>query len=113
MSLRNEFPVTLPSNVTGLDTNTPGAYQTTLSYPHEQPGTWNVALIDITYPHTWLDLDKECVISISTLYDQNNQENINIIGEANSMEIVKLIRNVESYQKSTNEKNQYRDPVGR
>ena len=56
MSLRDEFQVTLPSNVTGLAINTPGAYETTLAYPLELPGTWEVALIDITYPHTWLDL---------------------------------------------------------
>ena len=29
MQLRDEFQVTLPSNVTGLDTNKPGAYETT------------------------------------------------------------------------------------
>ena len=47
MSLRDEFQVTLPSNVTGLDTNTSGSYQTTLAYPLKLQGTWEVALIDI------------------------------------------------------------------
>ena len=56
MSLRDEFQVTFPSNVTGLATNTPGAYKTTLAYPLELPSTWEVALIDITFPHTWMDL---------------------------------------------------------
>ena len=58
MLLRDEFQVTLPSNVTGLATNTFGAYETTLAYPLEVAGTWEVALIDITFPHTWLYLEK-------------------------------------------------------
>ena len=51
MSLRDEFSVTLPINETGLDNNTPGAYETTLAFPLELPGTWVVSLIDISYLH--------------------------------------------------------------
>ena len=61
------FKLLLPSNVTGVDTNKPGAYKTTLAYPLELPGTWEVSLIEITYPHTWLNLEKECVIKISSV----------------------------------------------
>ena len=104
MSLRDEFQVTLPSNVTGLDTNKPVAYETTLAYPLKLPGTWEVTLIDITYPHTWLDLDKECVIGISTMFNNpNNPDNEDIIGEANSMELVKALKNLASYQQRCNE----------
>ena len=113
MSLRDEFQVTLPCNVTGLNTNTPGAYETTLAYPLELPGTWEVALIDITYPHTWLDLEKECVIGISTVYNRNDEDNVDIIGEANNMELVKALKDVEGYQETTNKLQQYRNPVGR
>ena len=67
ISLRDEFQVTLPSNMTGLATNTPGDYETTLAYPLELPGTWEVALIDITYPYTLLDLVQKFVIGISTV----------------------------------------------
>ena len=72
-----------------------------------------VALIDITYPHTWLDLGKECVIGISTVYNRNDEDHVDIIGEANSMELVKALKDVESYQKTTNEIQQYRNPAGR
>ena len=113
MSLRDEFSVTLPSNVTGLNTNTPGAFETTLAYPLELPGTWEVSLIDITYPHTWLDLEKECVIGLSTVYSRNDEDNVDIVGEANSMELVKALKDVESYQETTNEIQQYRNPAGR
>ena len=88
--------------MTGLATNTPGANETTLAYPFELPGTWEVASIDITYPHTWLDFEKECVIGISTMYNRNDEDNVDISGEANSMELVKALEDVESYQESTN-----------
>ena len=102
MSLRDEFQVTLPSNVTGLAINTPGAYETTLAYRLELPGTSEVALIDITIPHIWLDLEKECAIGISTVYNLNDEYNVNIVGEANSMKLVKALKVVESYQETTN-----------
>ena len=69
MTLSDEFHITLPSNVIDLDTNTPGVNETTLAYSLELPGTWEVVLIDITYPHTWLDVDKVCVIDISPVYN--------------------------------------------
>ena len=70
-------------------------------------------MIDITYPHTRLDLENQCVIGIPTVYDRNDEANVDIIGEANSMELVKALKNVESYQQSTNYINQYRDPLKR
>ena len=87
-----------------MDTNKPGAYETTLAYQFELPGTWKVSLIDITYPHTWLDLDKECVIGISTVFNNpNNLDNKDIIGEANSMELVKALKYLASYLQRSNE----------
>ena len=86
----------MPSNVTGLNTNTPGAFETSLAYPLELPGTLEVFLIDITYPHTWLDLEKECMIGIFTVYNRNDEDNEDIVGEANSMELVKALKNVKS-----------------
>ena len=104
MSLRDEFQVTLPSNITGLDTNKPGAYETTLANPLELPGTWEVSVIDITYHHIWLDLYKECVIGISTLFNNpNNPDNKDIIGKANSMKLVKALKNLASCQQRSNE----------
>ena len=70
-------------------------------------------MIDITYPHTWLDLEKECVIGISTVYNQNDEDNVDIVGEANSIELVKALKDVECYQETTNEIQQYRNPPGR
>ena len=113
MLLRDEFQVTLPINVTGLATNTPGAYETTLAYSLELPGTREVALIDITYSHNWLDLEKKCLINISTVYNRNDEANVDIVGEANSMRLVIELKDVESYHETTNKIQQYRNPAGR
>ena len=99
MSLGNEFQVALPSNVIGSKTNTPGAYETTLAHPIDLPGTWEVGLIDITFPHTWLDLDSEVVVGISMAYlpQDDPEEKVNIIGDTNSIDLVKALKNVGSY----------------
>ena len=56
-SLIKVFQVLLPSNVGGNDRNKPNLYETTLAKPLDLPGEWDVALIDIAYPHNWTNLD--------------------------------------------------------
>ena len=103
MSLPDQFPVTSPSNVPGNPTNKPGAYETTIAVPLELPGTWEVSLMDITYPHTWLDLDTECVIGLSTTFPRGHEEDVDIIGEENSIELIKALKDgVGSYLKRSN-----------
>ena len=59
MSLENnEFQVYLPSNVEGNPRNKPYIYEKELSKPMDLPGEWDVALINILYPHNWENLDK-------------------------------------------------------
>ena len=53
------------------------------------------------------------MIGISTVYKRNDKDNVDIIGEANSMELVKALKDVESYQETTNEIQQYKNPVKR
>ena len=48
----------------------------------------------------------------STVYDRNNENNVDIVGEANSMNLVKAIKDVERYQDTTNKIQQYRNPAG-
>ena len=59
-----EIYVTLPSNVSRsvFKTNTPSNYKTKLRAPLDLPGEWEVALIDIQYPHKWNNFKKECNI---------------------------------------------------
>ena len=56
--ISDEFQVLLPSNVKGNPRNKTNLYETELAKPLDLPGVWNVALINISYPHNWTNLDK-------------------------------------------------------
>ena len=49
----------LPSNVPGNAKNTPGQYETTLAKPHNLGPGWEVGLIDVTFPHSWMNINKK------------------------------------------------------
>ena len=57
-SQSDEFQVLLPSNVKGNIKNTPNLYETELAKPLDLPGELDLALINISYPHNWTNLDK-------------------------------------------------------
>ena len=57
-SLSDEFQVMLPNNVKGNPRNKPNLYETELAKPLDLPGDWDVALINISYPYNWPNLDK-------------------------------------------------------
>ena len=57
-SMSNEFQVLLLSNVKGNPRNKPNLYETELAKPLDLLGEWHVALINISYPHNWTNLDK-------------------------------------------------------
>ena len=57
-SQSDEFQVLLPSNVKGNPRNKPNLYETELAKPLDLPGEWDVALINISYPQNWTNLDK-------------------------------------------------------
>ena len=47
-----------PSNEEGNSRNKPSLYETELAKPLKLPGEWDVALINISYPHNWTNLEK-------------------------------------------------------
>ena len=57
-SLSDEFQIVLLSNVGCNPRNKPNQYETALAKPLDLPGKWDVALIDIAYPHNWTNLVK-------------------------------------------------------
>ena len=73
MSLNNEFQVTLPSNVQSNSRNKPWQYETSLPIKLDLPGNWEVALIDIAYPHNWTNLDKAYDLLLLTELGANEQ----------------------------------------
>ena len=61
MNTENEFQLTLPSNasITFSPDTKPVNYTTTLPSPISLEGEWEVALIDIQYPHNWMNITKD------------------------------------------------------
>ena len=61
MNTESEFQLTLPSNasITFSPDNKPANYSTTLPSPISLEGEWEVALIDIQYPHNWMNITKD------------------------------------------------------
>ena len=57
-SMSDEFQVLLPSNVKGNPRNKPNLFKTELAKPLDLPEEWDVALINISYPHNWTNLEK-------------------------------------------------------
>ena len=58
----NDFYLTLPSN-SSMDVypdNTLNHYQTKLPHRIELEGRWEVALVEIQYPHNWYNVPKDC-----------------------------------------------------
>ena len=47
------------------------------------------------------------------MYNQNDEYNVDIVSEANCMELIKALKDVESYQETTNEIQKYRNPAER
>ena len=108
MSLGDQFLVTLPINAKGNDKNTPGQYETTLATPLDLPGEWEVALIDITYPHSWINLKKEYHLAVLTIFrDDEEEQKQHILGDAKTNGLIIGMDDVESFTLRTN----YIEPI--
>ena len=75
-SLSEEFKVLLPSNVKGNPRNKPNLYETELAKPLDLPGEWDVALINISYPHSWTNLVKPYQFFIMRMRSAENAEDV-------------------------------------
>jgi len=74
MNTESEFQLTLPSNasITFSPDNKPANYTTTLPSPISLEGEWEVALIDIQYPHNWMNIPKD--VYILFIFDTTKKE---------------------------------------
>ena len=74
MNTENEFQLTLPSNasITFSPDNKPANYTTTLPSPISLEGEWEVALIDLQYPHNWMNITKD--IYLIVLIETSNKD---------------------------------------
>ena len=81
-SLSDEFQVLLQSNVKDNTRNKPNLYQTELAKPLDLPREWDVALINISYPHYWTNLDKSYPFFLLRLQFDTEDEPSNFVPNA-------------------------------
>ena len=75
-SLSEEFQVLLQSNVKGNPRNKPNLYETKLAKPLDLSGEWDVALINILYPHNWTNMVKPYQFFIMRMRSAENAEDV-------------------------------------
>ena len=98
MSLGDEFQVCLPSNVPGHSNNVTGQYETTLARPLDLAGIWEVALIDITYPHTWMNLDKDYTVTIAIdIDDSEGNKKFHTEGSEKSISLINVAKDLSRF----------------
>jgi hypothetical protein len=61
---KSDFFIVLPSNsnLKSHPSNTPGEYTVRLGRPVTLSGDWEVALLNIQYPHNWFDISEKAVV---------------------------------------------------
>lgn len=62
----DEFQITLLSNVKSNPRNQSAEFETQLAKPIELNGQWEVALMDLSYPHNWVTLKDEYYMALLT-----------------------------------------------
>ena len=79
METDREFQITLPSNAsmkTSPD-NRPSNYTTTLASPLNLERVWEAALIDVQYPHNWMNIPKDVYIMFA--FKPTNHEKLHLV----------------------------------
>ena len=72
------------------------------------PGEWEVALINITYQHTWINLNKEYHLTVLTIFHEDEEEQKqHILGDSTTNNLILGMDNVESFTLRSN----YVEPI--
>ena len=66
----------LQSNVKGNPRNKPNLYETEFAKPLDLFGEWDVALINISYPHNWTNMVKPFQFFIMRMRSAENVEDV-------------------------------------
>ncbi len=58
---RSEFQIVLPSNASSsfYPNNTTSYYKTKLAMPIQLVGEWEMAIVDIQYTHSWINIKNQ------------------------------------------------------
>jgi len=103
MSLGNQFQLTLPSNVIGNEKNKAGMYETTLATPLDLYGEWEVAIIDMSYPHMWVNLQEEYSMSVLTYFNEDESSyKVHVAGDEKTNNLISGMEDVESFNLRSN-----------
>ena len=95
-SLSDELQVLLPSNVKWNPRNKSNLYETELAKPLDLPGEWDVALINISYPPNWTNLDKSYTFVLLRRQFDTEDEPSNFVpdSEKDQQDLYDVISNV-------------------
>ena len=96
MLLAHEFQAKLASNVKGNARNKPADFETALARPLDLPWVWEVALIDLSFPNNWVNLDKPIYFAI--LSDSTESINDMLLDNFESKKYQDLNRSIISPQ---------------
>ena len=98
--------MTLPSTVCH-DKNTRGQHETTYATPLDLFGKLKLALTDITYPHAWINLNKEYHLAVLTIFRDDEEEQKHSIGDAKTSGLICGLDDVKSFTLQIN----YIEPI--
>jgi len=75
----DEFQITLLSNVKSNPRNHAAEFETQLAKPIELNGQWEVALMDLSYPHNWVTLKDDYYVALFTYLAEDETPVVNTI----------------------------------
>jgi hypothetical protein len=92
--MANSFQVILPSNIKGNAENKAGQYETTLASTLETPGQWEVAIMNCSYTHSWLNIKQEFHVGILTWDSPQDteEERTGILGTEKTLGLISATR---------------------
>jgi len=79
MSMPDEFQINLLSNVKSNPRNQSAEFETQLAKPIELNGQWEVALMDLSYPHNWVTLKDEYYMALLTPLAEDETPVVNTV----------------------------------
>jgi len=88
MFQQTEFQVTLVSNVKSNEQNKSAEFETALAKPIESNGSWEVGLMEMSYPHNWFNIKEDYYLGLLT--PRSEDEDVVIVNRDETLEIYEI-----------------------
>jgi len=88
MFQQTEFQVTLVSNVKSNEQNKSAEFKTALAKPIELNGSWEVGLMEMSYPHNWFNIKEDYYLGLLT--PRSEDEDVVIVNRDETLEIYEI-----------------------